>query len=144
MPPGNAMLKIVKYFYFHFLYKMYVRNNDLIIRDILHTIEIHKCTPRKNELFWKFYHLMWYYPSFVGVFQFRTGEAGTLFKSLTVYSPYSFKIFKCTKIKGGLMSWALKIFTTVSLINVVRKPWAKLVSHYNYRLKTNESINGYK
>ena len=48
---------------------------------------------------------MSYYPSFVSVFQFRTGEAGSLFKSLTAYQPFSFKIFRSTKIKGGLICY---------------------------------------
>lgn len=99
------MLKIVKFFYFKLLYNKHVENNDLVKRDVLRTIEIHHCTPRKNDLFWKFYHLMLHYPTFVAVFQFRTGETGHVFRSLTAYKSYQFKIFKSTKIKGGLMCY---------------------------------------
>ena len=99
------MIKLVKYLYLRTLFKKYVLTNDFIKFDILRTIEVHNCTPRKNQLFWEFYHLMIYYPEFVAVFQFRTGNKSATFKSLTAYSPYSFKIFKSTKIKGGLVCY---------------------------------------
>ncbi len=79
-----------------------IANNDVILRDVHHYFELRGCNPRKKSGFDRFKHLMKYYPEFVFIFQWRTGLLNPRLKRLFSHPNYQCKIFKSTKIQGGL------------------------------------------
>lgn len=79
-----------------------VKNNRTIKEDVHHYFVLRGCDPKKTSDFDRFKHLMKYYPEFVFIFQWRTGLLNNRLKRLFNYPSYQCKIFKSTKIQGGL------------------------------------------
>ena len=74
-----------------------------VVDDVHVTYELRGCDPKKKSFPERFKHLMKYYPEFVFVFQWRTKLLkSNRLKALFKYSDYQCKVFKSTKIKGGL------------------------------------------
>jgi serine acetyltransferase len=99
----------MKFYFKHFRLRLSISNlfkevkyNDDIIRDVHQYFELRGCNPKKTSDFDRFKHLMKYYPEFVFIFQWRTGLLNHRLKNLFNYPNYQCKIFKSTKIKGGL------------------------------------------
>ncbi len=85
-----------------YLYKRYVVNNETIKKDIENTIKVRGCNPKKDSLDSKFKHLMMYYPEFAVIFFWRIGKIPNWIQNKFTNN-FECKIFKSTKIEGGLM-----------------------------------------
>ena len=79
-----------------------IASQEAVLQDVHHYFELRDCDPKKTSDFDRFKHLMKYYPEFVFVFQWRTGLLNSRMKRLFNYPNYQCKIFKSTKIEGGL------------------------------------------
>jgi serine acetyltransferase len=86
------------------LYKKYVVNNALIKEDINQTLKIRNSNVQEASMAKKFDHLMLYYPDFAFIFFWRIDKRKYRWKSLFTQLD-SCKIFKSTKIDGGLMCY---------------------------------------
>lgn len=75
---------------------------EAVLQDVHHYFELRGCNPKKTSDFDRFKHLMKYYPEFVFIFQWRTGLLNKRLKRLFNCPNYQCKIFKSTKIAGGL------------------------------------------
>ncbi|WP_317129267.1 serine acetyltransferase [Cognatitamlana onchidii] len=76
--------------------------NENIIADINHTYKVRGCRAKHESVQKKFEHLMIHYPTFAFVFFWRTKKKITYFNRLFT-SNYECKIFRSTKIDGGLV-----------------------------------------
>ncbi|MGB5982874.1 MAG: serine acetyltransferase [Nonlabens sp.] len=79
-----------------------VENNHIIEQDVHHYYELRGCDAKKKTFKDRYKHLMLYYPEFVFVFQWRTGLLNKSQKKLFKHPNYQCKLFKSTKIAGGL------------------------------------------
>jgi serine O-acetyltransferase len=79
-----------------------IASQEAVLQDVHHYFELRGCDPKKTSDFDRFKHLMKYYPEFVFIFQWRTGLLNSRLKRLFNYPNYPCKIFKSTKIGGGL------------------------------------------
>lgn len=79
-----------------------VKADITIEQDVNHYYVLRGCDVKKKTYNDRFRHLMLYYPEFVFVFQWRTGLLNNRQKKLLSYPNYQCKIFKSTKIAGGL------------------------------------------
>ncbi len=86
-----------------YLYKKYVRNNDILIDDINQNFIIRS---QKSDftLKKKFYHLLFYYPEFAFVFFWRIKSHLMIWKILFLKN-YNCKIFTSSIIQGGLVAY---------------------------------------
>ncbi|WP_245833609.1 serine acetyltransferase [Nonlabens spongiae] len=83
--------------------KIVLANHPEVVEDVQITYGLRGCDERKTNFSERFKHLMKYYPEFVYVFQWRTGLLkSSRLKSLFKYTDYQCKIFKSTKIEGGM------------------------------------------
>lgn len=102
-------MKKVNFYLRHYQQKIFaiklfkkVEQNEIIIQDVHHFFQLRGCNRKKISDFDRFKHLMKYYPEFVFTFQWRTGLLNSRLKRLFNYPNYQCKIFKSTKIEGGL------------------------------------------
>jgi serine O-acetyltransferase len=79
-----------------------IKGDELVLQDVHHYFELRGCDSKKKTDFDRFKHLMKYYPEFVFIFQWRTGLLNSRLKRHFNYPNYQCKIFKSTKIEGGL------------------------------------------
>lgn len=86
-----------------YLYKKYVRNNNILIDDINQNFIIRS---QKSDftLKKKFYHLLFYYPEFAFVFFWRIKSHLMIWKILFLKN-YNCKIFTSSIIQGGLVAY---------------------------------------
>jgi serine O-acetyltransferase len=98
------MKKIKHIFQYLIIPKLFkqISSDENIIQDVHHYFLLRGCNPKKTSDFDRFKHLMKYYPEFVFTFQWRTGLLNSRMKRLFNYPNYQCKIFKSTKIEGGL------------------------------------------
>lgn len=94
----HALKKLILYFF----YKIHVKSNEKIISDINHTYKVRGCKAKHESVQKKFEHLMIHYPAFAFIFFWRTKKKITYLNRLFT-SGYECKIFRSTKIDGGLM-----------------------------------------
>jgi serine O-acetyltransferase len=92
---------LLQYFFIQSLFKK-IASQEAVLKDVHHYFELRGCDAKKTSDFDRFKHLMKYYPEFVFVFQWRTGLLNSRMKRLFNYPNYQCKIFKSTKIEGGL------------------------------------------
>jgi serine O-acetyltransferase len=86
------------------LYKKYVVTNELVQEDINQTLKVRNSKVQDDTMSKKFDHLMLYYPDFAFVFFWRINRTAYRWKSLFIKIEHC-KIFKSTKIDGGLMCY---------------------------------------
>ena len=91
----------LKYLFILKLFKT-VKRDTTILQDLHHYFVLRSCNPKKESDFERFKHLMMYYPEFVFIFQWRRGILGNSLKRLFNYPYYQCKIFKSTKVEGGM------------------------------------------
>jgi serine O-acetyltransferase len=84
------------------IFDNYVESDEVVKKDISKTYELRGCDSKKTSDFDRFKHLMKYYPEFVFIFQWRTGLLDFRLKRLFNCPNYQCKIFKSTRIEGGL------------------------------------------
>ena len=85
-----------------FLFRKYVKNNELLQKDINQTYNVRNCKVDYQSVEKRFYHLMQNYPEFSFVFLWRINKSDSILKN--VFSTQMMcKIFKSTKIEGGLV-----------------------------------------
>ncbi len=85
----------------HRMYKQYVANNTVIQEDIEISFLKRGCTAKDKTIKTKFNHLMLFYPEFAVIFFWRIGISKPKWLKLFA-KDFNFKIFKSTRIKGGL------------------------------------------
>ena len=83
------------------LFRKYVKDNDVIQKDVENTFKVRECKANHNSVEKKFYHLMHYYPAFSFIFFWRIRKSYRWKYLFT--SGYECKIFGSTKIAGGLV-----------------------------------------
>lgn len=84
------------------LYETYVKNNEVVKKDITQTFLVRNCKASHDSVEKKFQHLMIYYPAFSFIFFWRIKRGNYRWKSLFTKG-YVCKIFGSTKIAGGLI-----------------------------------------
>ena len=87
------------------LFKRYVLDNEIIQKDIEQTISVRGCQVKPDTLEKKFHHLMHYYPDFAFIFFWRINKRLYRWRFLFLKDTIPCKIFRSTKIDGGLMCY---------------------------------------
>ena len=80
-----------------------VKHNELLLADIEANFNAYNCSAHLTSAFRKFEHLAKFYPAFNSVFKYRTKYDGFWFRKVTMTEDFAFKIFKSSKIEGGLV-----------------------------------------
>ncbi|NNK73484.1 MAG: serine acetyltransferase [Flavobacteriaceae bacterium] len=95
---------VVQKIVIYHLFNRYVQNNEIIKHDIDQTVRVRGSRVANLTLKKKFGHLMLYYPEFAFIFFWRIGGLG---RRISKYFTRDFhcKIFRSTKIEGGLMCY---------------------------------------
>jgi serine O-acetyltransferase len=89
--------------FIYYLFKFYVIDNAILIKDIQYNFK-QRATFKNVSLFKQLHHLLIYYPEFAFLFFWRINSNFFLWKVLFL-KQYSCKIFKSTKIKGGIVAY---------------------------------------
>jgi len=87
-----------------YLFNKYVTTNSLIKEDVLQNFRVKGCKPLHKPLKKQFEHLMHYYPDFALIFFWRINRSNHFWKRFFT-KDIPFKIFKSTKIAGGMMCY---------------------------------------
>ncbi len=100
----NFYLKHIRLnYHINRFFKIVLSSFPEVLADVDSTYILRGCDPSKQNTFDRFKHLMKHYPEYVFVFQWRTKLLkGDSLKKLFNYNSYQCKIFRSTKIKGGL------------------------------------------
>src|SRR5688572_21034363 len=85
-------------------YGKYINNNKALQEDILQTLLVRGSKVKFKDMKHRFSHLMIYYPEFAYIFFWRLKTKRPLGASL-FEKTFVCKIFKSTKIEGGLMCY---------------------------------------
>ncbi len=95
---------LFKYFLVYFFLKKKI--NKEILEDIEKNI-LERCPKHVNKpLFFKFKHLMFYYPDFSFLFFWRTNNLNRFYKSVfKISNYYQSKIFRSTILLGGVVPY---------------------------------------
>ena len=94
-------IQVIQFFQVKNLFKK-IASHEVILEDVHHYFVLRGCNPKKTSDFDRFKHLMKYYPEFVFIFQWRTSLLNRRLKKIFNYPNYQCKLFKSTKIDGGL------------------------------------------
>ena len=94
---------IMKKLLLYRIYERYVISNDLIKEDIAATITSRGCNVLSPSIKRCFFHLMLYYPEYAMIFFWRIKKSPWYANYYT--KDFACKIFKSTKIEGGLMCY---------------------------------------
>ncbi|WP_400077996.1 hypothetical protein [Winogradskyella sp. R77965] len=86
------------------MYRTYVIDDIVIQEDIDQTLKVRKSNIQQLAMLEKFKHLMLYYPDFAFIFFWRINGLNHRWKNKFVKDLHC-KIFKSTKIAGGLMCY---------------------------------------
>lgn len=86
------------------LFNRYVANDKTIQEDITQTINVRGCSVKSDTIKKKFEHLMIYYPDYAFIFFWRIKRHNYRWKKWFT-SDVPCKIFRSTKIAGGLMCY---------------------------------------
>lgn len=100
----HKLKHIIKKFVIASLYRKFVINNEIVQQDINQTLKVRNSKVQAGSMSEKFSHLMVYYPDFAFIFFWRINKTNYRWKSLFV-NDLSCKIFKSTKIEGGMMCY---------------------------------------
>src|SRR5690606_27006174 len=84
------------------LYKKFIEQNRVLQLDVEETFIARGCQSKVATVQKKFEHLMLYYPEFAFIFLWRTNQKNHRFAKLFLQQDYLCKIFRSTKILGGL------------------------------------------
>ncbi len=95
---------IIKKLIIRSLYRTYVIDDIVIQEDIDQTLKVRKSNIQQLAMLEKFKHLMLYYPDFAFIFFWRINGLNHRWKNKFVKDLHC-KIFKSTKIAGGLMCY---------------------------------------
>lgn len=85
-----------------YLYNKYVSHDPVMQEDVEQTFKVRGCKTKADSIEKKFKHLMIYYPEFALIFLWRIKGEKKFYASWFTQN-FSCKIFRSTKIEGGLV-----------------------------------------